>query len=45
MAKCIECGGEVFRRRIVYICLGCGRVNTMKEKVFMENHRGNAKKE
>lgn len=45
MATCIECGGQTFKRRIVYICLSCGRVNSMKAKALLENHRGNAKRE
>lgn len=45
MATCIECGGQTFKRRIVYICLSCGRVNSMKEKALLENHRGSAKRE
>jgi len=45
MGKCIECGHETFQRRIVYICLTCGRVNSIKEKALLKNYRGSAKRD
>lgn len=45
MAECVECGNRIFKRRIVYVCLKCGRVNSVKERPFLEKRPGDEKKE
>lgn len=46
MGVCIECGAQHFKRRTVFVCLECGRVNSVKDGSIAEERRpGSGKKE